>query len=175
VVAEIVAILREYAITTVTGDKYAAAWVRQAFADLGVEYYASTRDRSTIYAEFLPLATAGRVRLLDHPKLISQLSALERIAGAGRDRIDHPRGQRDDLANVTAGALVLAAEKPVGYDGIIVEPFVATNESHGNFDRWQPRWVDTMPMPMPGGIGDYAKDEFTGSIGWSALRSRGKI
>jgi hypothetical protein len=162
VVGEIVAILHEYGITTVVGDKYAASWVRQAFADLGVTYVQSQRDRSQIYAEFLPLATAGRVRLLDHAKLISQLSSLERIAGAGRDRIDHPRGQHDDLANVTCAALVLAAERDPSEDEI-VPIFIASDPV---FDRWQPRWVDTMPTPMPGSGYDYEQDRHTGTLQW---------
>src|SRR5262245_27772761 len=54
-------------------------------------------------------AISGRVELLDLPKLISQLASLERrTSRAGRDQIDHPRGQHDDIANAAAGALELA-------------------------------------------------------------------
>ena len=173
VVAEIVAILREYGIGSVTGDRYSAAWVRDAFATPhGIQYFVSSRDRSAIYSEFLPIATSGRARLLDSAKLISQLSSLERIAGAGRDRIDHPRGQNDDLANVTCGALVLAAEKPVGSEGIIVEPYIAAGAP---FDRWAPNWHGAAPGPQIGGIGDYVKDYETGSLQWATrmMRARG--
>jgi hypothetical protein len=76
--------------------------------DIG--YEASERDRSAIYADFLPLLTSGRARLLDSPRLVGQLCNLERRASPmGRDRIDHPAGAHDDLSNAAAGALVLAA------------------------------------------------------------------
>ena len=52
--------------------------------------------------------------MLDLPKLVVQLGALERRTGrgTGRDVIDHPAGagQHDDLANAALGALLLAAE-----------------------------------------------------------------
>ena len=68
------------------------------------------RDRTAIYADFLPLLTSGRARLLDAPRLVGQLCNLERRASPmGRDRIDHPAGAHDDLSNAAAGALVLAA------------------------------------------------------------------
>ena len=44
-----------------------------------------------------------RIELLDDPRLIAQLCSLERrTARGGRDSIDHPPGQHDDLANVAA-------------------------------------------------------------------------
>jgi hypothetical protein len=47
--------------------------------------------------------------LLDHPRLVAQLCALERrTARGGRDSIDHPPGAHDDVANAAAGALVLS-------------------------------------------------------------------
>jgi len=47
--------------------------------------------------------------LLDHPKLIAQLSGLERrTARSGRDSIDHAPGAHDDVANSCAGALLSA-------------------------------------------------------------------
>ncbi len=58
----------------------------------------------------LPALNAGQVKLLDLPRLRSQLLALERrtIRGTGRDKIDHPTAGADDLINAVAGALVLA-------------------------------------------------------------------
>jgi hypothetical protein len=101
--------LKAYGCTEVTGDRYAASWVVEAFAKHGVTYKHSLRDRSAIYADALPLFTAGRARLLDNRKLVSQLSNLERrTSSTGRDRIDHPQGAHDDLANAAAGALGLA-------------------------------------------------------------------
>jgi len=53
-----------------------------------------------------------RLVLLDLPDLLRELRGLERHRGtSGRDRVDHARGQRDDLANAACGALVLAGSK----------------------------------------------------------------
>ena len=102
--------LKAYGCTEVTGDRYAASWVVEAFAKRGVSYKHSLRDRSALYADALPLFTAGRARLLDNKKLGAQLSNLERrTSTTGRDRIDHPQGAHDDIANAAAGALGLAS------------------------------------------------------------------
>lgn len=107
VVVDVVALLRSYGLGSVTGDRYAAQWVVEAFKAAGVTYTHSARDRSAIYLDALPLFTSGRAALLDHPRLAAQLASLERRTGAGRDRVDHPPGGHDDLANAAAGALVL--------------------------------------------------------------------
>ena len=110
VVAEIAALLREYGLATITGDRYGAGWTTEGFAKEGIGYQASERDRSALYLDALPLFTSGRARLLDSPRLIHQLVSLERRTGRlGRDRVDHRPGGSDDLANAAAGALVLAS------------------------------------------------------------------
>jgi hypothetical protein len=81
----------------------------------------SHSDRSAIYANAVPLFTSGRARLLDNSKLVGQLAALERRTTATRDKVDHPRGARDDVANAAAGAIVTAADRrnelKVSFDG----------------------------------------------------------
>jgi len=62
----------------------------------------------------LPLLNSGRAELLDHPRLVGQLRSLERrTARSGKDSIDHALGGHDDLANATAGALMLAITRVV--------------------------------------------------------------
>jgi hypothetical protein len=57
----------------------------------------------------VPLINSKAVRLLDHDRMTMRFVSLERTARpGGRDRIDHPRGCHDDVANAAAGALVLA-------------------------------------------------------------------
>ncbi|MEI6558497.1 MAG: hypothetical protein WCO00_08815 [Rhodospirillaceae bacterium] len=110
VVAEVAEVLKSYHLTSVMGDRYAAQWVVEAFAKVGIAYRHSERDRSAIYSDVLPLFTSGRARLLDNTRLASQFSALERRTSVGgRDRIDHGPNGHDDAANAAAGALVLAA------------------------------------------------------------------
>jgi hypothetical protein len=108
--AEIAKVLKAYAVDRVTADRYAAQWPIAEFARHDVTLEHSERDRSAIYADFLPLLTSGRARLLDSSRLITQLCNLERkTAPQGRDRIDHPPNAHDDLSNSAAGALVLAS------------------------------------------------------------------
>jgi hypothetical protein len=107
VVEEFATLLKSYGISRVTGDAYAGEWPRERFAAHGVTYDLSVRNKSQIYAEFLPALNAQRVRLLDLPRLIGQLVSLERrTARGGRDSIDHAPGAHDDLANSVCGVLV---------------------------------------------------------------------
>jgi hypothetical protein len=111
VVDEIIALMRQYDCTKITGDKYAAGWVTEAFAKRGGQYVQSELDRSAIYMNALPIFTSGRARLLDNPKLVSQFAALERRTfSTGRERID-PGPGHDDLCNSVAIALSLADNK----------------------------------------------------------------
>ena len=110
--AEIAKTLKSYGVVKVIGDKYAAQWPVTEFARNDITYEHSERDRSALYADFLPILTSGRARLLDNQRLVGQFCNLERRASPmGRDRIDHPTGAgaHDDLSNAAAGALVLAA------------------------------------------------------------------
>ena len=107
VVEEFAALLKSYGISRVTGDAYAGEWPRERFASHGITYDVSSRNKSQIYAEFLPALNGQRVRLLDHPRLIGQLVNLERrTARGGRDSIDHAPGAHDDVANAVCGVLV---------------------------------------------------------------------
>ena len=99
VVAEYAAILDRYGCSSVVGDKYAGQWVRQAFADVGIQYRDVDQDRSSYYLEVEPLFSQGRIDVLDHPTLVRELRFLERRPRAGGvDRVDHPRGGHDDHA-----------------------------------------------------------------------------
>jgi hypothetical protein len=110
VVEEFAQVLKSYRLHRVTGDRYAGEWPRERFKVHGITYEPSDKTKSQIYGEALPLLNSGRVELLDHPRLITQLCGLERrTARGGRDSIDHAPGAHDDVANAAAGALVLAA------------------------------------------------------------------
>jgi hypothetical protein len=103
--------MRRYRISRVVGDHYAGEWPRQQFRKHGVTYEPSGRTKSDLYRELLPLLNCRNVDLLDHDKMVSQLVGLERRVGRnGKDYIDHGPGNcHDDIANVTAGALMLAS------------------------------------------------------------------
>ena len=139
VVAEIAALLKPYRCSHVTGDKYAAQWVVEAFAKVGITYRHSEVDRSMIYLDCLPLFTSGRVRLIDSSRLVAQFAGLERRTfPTGKDRVDHGRSGRDDLCNACAGALVLAA-RPVFDDVPIVMPIVVSGGPRNIPGQYSPR------------------------------------
>lgn len=108
-IEQVSALLKSYRCSEVTGDRYAAGFVVEGFARNGITYKHAERDRSETYLEALPLLTSGRARLLDNKRLLAQFAALERRSlSSGRDVVDHPDRQHDDLANSAAGALAAA-------------------------------------------------------------------
>ena len=110
VVAEHAALLKEYGVRTVTGDRYAGAWVEEAFRAHRISYKASELTKSEIYLESLPLFARGALGLPDDRRLLTELTQLERRASrAGRDTVDHPPRGHDDLANAVCGAVVQVA------------------------------------------------------------------
>src|ERR1700731_1594128 len=115
VVDEFCAVLKQYNIHKVCGDRYAGEWPRERFRMCGVTYELSEKVKSDIYRDMLPLLNSRKVELLDDRRLISQLHGLERrTARGGQDSIDHGPGAHDDIANSVAGALVLAsANRPL--------------------------------------------------------------
>ena len=61
----------------------------------------SDRNKSHIYLDALPMLNSSTAVLLDDPRLIAQLSQLERRAvGTGQDSVDHMRGALVDRAAV---------------------------------------------------------------------------
>lgn len=109
VVREFAELLRAYRIETVRGDRYGGEWPAERFRVHGIEYRPADLAKSDLYRELLAPVNAGRVELLDLPRLVGQLAGLERrVARGGRDSIDHAPGAHDDVANAVAGALIEA-------------------------------------------------------------------
>ena len=117
VVSDFATLLKTYRIGTVIGDRYAGMWPRERFETHGITYLPSAKPKSDLYRDALPILNGGRCELLDHPKLIAQLCSLERrVARGGRDSIDSPPGQHEDIANSVAGALTnLIAAPPMRF------------------------------------------------------------
>jgi hypothetical protein len=106
---EAAAILANYDITGIRGDRYGGEWVAERFREHGVTYEPAEKFKNDLYREFLPILNSGRAELLDHRRLVVQFCALERrTARGGRESIDHPPNGHDDLANAVAGVLTLA-------------------------------------------------------------------
>jgi hypothetical protein len=105
------AFFKDYKLKSVHGDKYAGHWPSTEFAKHGIRYEGTEISKSDIYRETLPHLTARRVELLDNDRLISQLCSLERrvTRTTGKDLIDHPANQKDDVVNAALGAIWRAA------------------------------------------------------------------
>jgi hypothetical protein len=119
-VAQFCELAKMYRVQRVIGDRWGSGFVQEKFQQHGLYYQVTEKTKSDIYRDLLPLLNSGKVELLDHPRLIQQLCALERrTARGGRDSTDHPVGGRDDCANAGAGILVeLIGGPPMPHYGI---------------------------------------------------------
>jgi hypothetical protein len=105
-------VLREYRLSVVHGDKYAANWNPREFRELGISYIESDKDKSTLFLNALSLFTSGTAVLLDDRRLLEQLCRLRRITGkSGKDRVEKRDSDYDDRANAACGSLVVAGER----------------------------------------------------------------
>ena len=106
--AEYASTIRQYRCSQTFGDRYAGEWVVEGFRKHGVHYEECEQTRTELYLNVLPLINSGAAGLLDNERLTRQLVQLERKTSSVRDRVDHPKGMHDDVANAAAGALVMA-------------------------------------------------------------------
>jgi hypothetical protein len=134
VVADFAHTLAIYKISRVIGDHYGGEFVREPLRKQNIAYQLADKSKSDLYRDALPLLNSGKVRLLDHPRLVSQLCSLERRTGrgTGRDSIDHPVGLHDDIANAVCGALVTAEAKRPLY----VHPDVLARSARPVYNPW---------------------------------------
>lgn len=120
VVNEFAALIKSYGIRKVAGDRFGGEWCREPFRKHGIEYTLSELPKSGLYQAFLPVLNSKRADLLDHDRLFNQLVSLERrTSRGGKDSIDHPPGQHDDLANVVAGVFSSLTSKRGSYDSTL--------------------------------------------------------
>ena len=110
---ELSGLLREYRLSSVTGDRFAKGFVSELFRDNRVTYVESDETTSDNYLQFLTVINSQRCLLLDNKRLISQLAMLERRPSktGARDLITHPHGSHDDIATSIAGPVTRLATK----------------------------------------------------------------
>ena len=112
--AQMAQVLQEYKLTRTVGDRYAASWVVDAFAAVGIKYEHSERDRSACFLDVLPKFTSGTIRLLDNARLCGQFVGLERkTSPGGRDSVTHGVAGSDDAANAVAIAATIKGRGPM--------------------------------------------------------------
>jgi hypothetical protein len=125
-VTEFATLLKSYGVNRAESDRWGGDWVGEAFRKVNITVVPSAKPKSDLYKDMLPMLNAHRCQLLDVPRLVSQLCALERrTARGGRDSIDHPPGGHDDIANAVAGVLVLtgAGRQPMKLSPEMVEKY----------------------------------------------------
>src|SRR4029079_13645456 len=105
VIEDFANLLKGYRVTLVGGDKNAGEFPRELFRKHGITYRTADKSKSDLYRDILPLLNSGSIVLPRSDRLVAQVVGLEpRPPRAGRDSIDHPTNNRDDLANAVAGA-----------------------------------------------------------------------
>lgn len=105
-VEEFCELLKAYGIRRIRGDRYAGEWPREQFKKRGIDYFPADKPKSALYLEMLAPLNSGRLKLIEHDRLINQLCNLERrTARGGKDSVDHGPGQHDDVANAVAGVI----------------------------------------------------------------------
>lgn len=104
-VRKFAAVLKEYGIKRVTGDRYAGQTFRADFLEHEITYVPSDRSKHEIYEAVEPKLNAGEVELLDVPELQEQFLTLVWRGS----KIDHQPGDHDDWANAACGAVLEAA------------------------------------------------------------------
>ncbi len=75
---EIAALLKSYGLARCFSDKYSGDWVASRLRAHGITVEFNDKTASQLYLEFMPVLNSGRAQLLDNPRLIAQLAALER-------------------------------------------------------------------------------------------------
>jgi hypothetical protein len=134
-VAKIAALFKQYRIHRIVGDNYGGLWPAEAFSRHQITYTPAELSRSEIYVETIPLFTSGRVRLLDHEKLIDQFAGLRRkVQPGGREHIDHAAAAHDDLSNAAAGALTLCTGKRAP---MVIHPSVLIRSAQPIYNPWR--------------------------------------
>jgi hypothetical protein len=141
VVAEFANLLKTYRISSVVGDRYGGQWPVEQFRKCGIRYEPAAKPKSDLYQDVLALINSRRVELLDHPKLIQQLTGLERrTARSGRDSIDHAPGAHDDIANAVAGyASLLLTKATYNLDAFIRDDYDKDTETEAEQRRREAR------------------------------------
>jgi hypothetical protein len=113
-VQEAASLCRAYHAFRVIGDAFGGEWPRERFREQGISYDLADLTKVKIYIEALPTLNARKAELLDHQRMFHQFINLTRTTTrGGRDTIDHPRGDHDDIANAVSGCLVYALREGV--------------------------------------------------------------
>ena len=115
VVGDFAQLLGTYGVTTIYSDRYAGQWPVERWRVNGITCRPAKKTASELLRDMLPLLNSGRLELLDHPRTVAQLLALERrTSSSGRELISHPPRGFDDLIVSVAGVSDLVSGTGLG-------------------------------------------------------------
>lgn len=145
-VTRFAALLKDYRLTVVTGDKYAGETFVRDFQRHGIRYVTASKPKSDLYDDLEPRLNGHRVRLLDVPVLEQQLLGLAWRGG----RIDHAPGEHDDWANAAVGACMAVAAPVASAHQVPVNGYQINRQLAGRV-VWNPvtsSWMPTGGTPV---------------------------
>ena len=134
-VRKFAAVLKEYGVFRVTGDKYAGETFRQDFQAEGISYTVCPLTKHQLYEALEPRLNAGEVELLDMPKVQEQLLGLVTRGG----KIDHLAGEHDDAINAAAGALHFTHAQ-VDMSAALADALDAVDDAEARADALSAHW-----------------------------------
>lgn len=103
--------LKKFGIKKITGDNYAAEFVKSSFLANKIRYDKCPITASQLYIEVIPIIGSGCVELLDNETLVNQFAGLLRFTrSGGHDKITHGQGSKDDCCNAVAGVIYCTAK-----------------------------------------------------------------
>jgi len=144
VTAQYCELLKEYGISSVTGDKFSGDWSLNSFAKHDISYERSEKTKSELYLEAESPFNTEIVDLPNKELLITQLKNLIRKSrSGGKDSVDTDSGQPEDEANVIAGVIWLLGEGK-GQGGAFGVPNTGLSEMYPDRDDrgWEERIDD---------------------------------
>ena len=112
------ALCQQYGITRIVGDNYAKEWVQSAWRDAGLVFVLSYLTASEQNGEAEPIFARGLIELPLLEAMIQEFRLLERDLGSSnvKEKIGHPRGVKDDMANAICGCLRLLTKPGINWN-----------------------------------------------------------
>lgn len=117
VTGDLAALVKEYGLREVTGDKFSGDFALHSWAARNVDYLRSLKTKAEIYIEAESVFNTQRVEIPERKTLEGQLKGLmRRTRSGGKDSVDMPSGMPDDEANVVCGVIDLLAGESAADD-----------------------------------------------------------
>jgi len=106
------ALIKEYRIIEVRGDKFSGDIASNRFVRCGLNYIRAEKTKAELYLEAERVFNTGKIEIPNIETLVAQFGSLVRkTRSGGRDSVDSDGGQPEDLANAVAGVAVMVALK----------------------------------------------------------------